>query len=47
MNATFRQDENHDLSITMSSSSQADPGLGVAFKCLIQCYYLGCLAGGI
>ena len=27
-------DENHDLAIARSSSSHADPGLTVAFKCL-------------
>ena len=26
--------ENHDLAIARSSSSRADPGLRVAFKCL-------------
>ena len=26
--------ENHDLAIARSSSSHADPGLRVAFKCL-------------
>ena len=26
--------ENHDLAIARSSSSRADPRLGVAFKCL-------------
>ena len=28
------KDENHDLAIARSSSSRADPGLRVAFKCL-------------
>ena len=27
-------DQNHDLAIAKSSSSQGDPGLGVTFKCL-------------
>ena len=30
----FYVDENHDLAIASSSSSRADPGLRVAFKCL-------------
>ena len=30
----FNLYENHDLAIARSSSSRADPGLRVAFKCL-------------
>ena len=30
----LNKDENHDLAIARSSSSRADPGLRVAFKCL-------------
>ena len=32
----LRVDENHDLAIARSSSSHAEPGLRVAFKCLKQ-----------
>ena len=39
--------ENHDLAIARSSSSHADTGLRVAFKCLIHCHCPDCLAGGI
>ena len=35
--------KNHDLVIEGSSSSPADPGLRVAFKCLNQCDCPGCL----
>ena len=30
----YKEYENHDLAIARSSSSRADPGLRVAFKCL-------------
>ena len=32
--SNFNIDENHDLAIARSSSSRADSGLRIAFKCL-------------
>ena len=47
MEVTLYMYENHDLAVARSSSSRADPGLRVAFKCLNVQFRVTALAGGI